>query len=225
MNTYMFRQRCRPRGDLRVKEIIRFLELVEETFKCMSLYDRRSQPLVLTTSEIGRILEKRIDKVLPSVGATEDFYTIPPAKRDDDTIAIEIHTGTQPDQPLVDSYNLNIGESWKVPNLFYFERSIEIFRPFEAFLAENKNETALDAHGILQETGFKRPQIIRGFHYLDAEMARSIGGIEYCLEAPAWRVERFCDGVLIQLIPVLFDSTNSRHLQVQKDVMRYFDLS
>jgi len=224
MNSYTFRQRCRPSGDFRIRKIVEFLQLMEVTFQCMSLYDSHGDPLELTSKEIRRFMEGAVDKRFPNLGASEEFFTISPLKRDNNTVRIEIHTGTQPDEPFVDSYDLNIGEAWQVPDLSYFERSIEIFRPFEAFLAENKNETALDAHGILQETGFTRPQIIRGFHYLDTEMARSIGGIDYCLEAPAWRVEEFCDGVLIRLVPELFDSTNPRHLQVQKDVMRYFNL-
>ncbi len=55
-------------------------------------------------------------------------------------------------------------------------------------------------------------------------MARSIGGIDYCLKAPAWHVERFCEGVLIELVPGPFDSSNPDHLEIQEDVMAYFDM-
>jgi len=197
---------------------------MEVTFQRMSLYDSDGEPVELTSKEIRRFMEEAVDKRFPSLGASVEFFTISPLKRDNNTVRIEICTGTHGGEPFIDSCDLSIGGPWKVPDLSYFEQSIKILRPFEAFLAEDENEYQLDAHGILQTTRFKKPEIIRAFHYLDAEMARSIGGIEYCLEAPAWRVERFCDGVLIQLVPVLFDSTNSRHLQVQKDVMRYFKL-
>ncbi len=55
-------------------------------------------------------------------------------------------------------------------------------------------------------------------------MARSIGGIDYCLKAPAWKVERFCEGVLIRLVPGLFDPTNPEHLKIQRQAMKYLKL-
>jgi hypothetical protein len=72
--------------------------------------------------------------------------------------------------------------------------------------------------------GFTRPAIIRGLHYLDKKTARSIGGVNYCLKAPAWRVEKFCEGGLIELVPGLFESKNPERLRVQRDVMDYFDV-
>jgi hypothetical protein len=71
---------------------------------------------------------------------------------------------------------------------------------------------------------FRIPDIIRGFHYLDEGMARSIGGIDFCLGAPAWKVERFCDGVLIRLVPGLFDNNNFRHRGIQHEAMKYFNI-
>jgi len=71
---------------------------------------------------------------------------------------------------------------------------------------------------------FDRPAIIRGFHYLDEFMSRSVGGIDYCLRAPAWNVQRFWNGVLIELVPGLFDSTNPEHLRIQEMAMKYFGL-
>jgi len=55
-------------------------------------------------------------------------------------------------------------------------------------------------------------------------MAISLGGIDYCLKAPAWRVERFCEGVLIQLVEGLFDTDNPKHVQIQRDAMKYFGI-
>jgi len=55
-------------------------------------------------------------------------------------------------------------------------------------------------------------------------MADSIGGIKYCLKAPAWRVRRFCEGVLIELVPGLFDSEKPEHLRIQEEAMTYFQL-
>jgi hypothetical protein len=141
------------------------------------------------------------------------------------TVRFEIHTGTNPDEVFVDSYDISIGESSKVPDFDYFEKSIEIFKPFEAYISEFKNESKLNSYDRQQAIpGFSKPAIIRGFHYLDKGMADSIGGIKYCLKAPAWRVRKFCEGVLIQLVPGLFDPTNPDHLQIQEHAMAYFRL-
>ena len=105
------------------------------------------------------------------------------------------------------------------------EGTVEVFEPFEAYLSEFTNEENLRWFERQQACpGFKRPAIIRGFHYMDEEFAKSVGGTEYCLKAPAWRVERFCDGVLIELTEALFDNDNSEHLAVQRKVMEYFGI-
>ena len=138
MNSYIFRQSCRPRGDFRIKELLQFLRLVEEAFRCEALYDGRGKPIDLTEPNLRRIIQRAVDKVFPSLGAAEEFFTISPLKRDNNTVRIEIQTGTYPDRPVVDSYDLSIGEARKVPDLSHLKRSIKIFRPFEAFLAERR---------------------------------------------------------------------------------------
>jgi hypothetical protein len=189
------------------------------------LYDAKSKPLDMTESALHKTIDKGVDRIFPNIGATLDFFTIPPRKCDDNTVRIEIHTGTHPEKIFVDTYDLAIGEAKKVPDFEYFEKSIEIFKPFEAYVEEGKNEHNLHAYARQQAIPkFDKPAIIRGFHYLDKDMARSIGGINYCLEAPAWQVKRFCEGVLIELVPGLFDSTNPEHLKVQEDAMAYFNL-
>lgn len=226
MSGYIFRQRCRARGDFRIQQILEFLDLVQVAFRCSTLYDFNNRPVALTEEGLRRTFQKRVDKLFPTTGATEYFYTIPPRKRDDNTVAAEIHTGTHPGEPFIDTYNISMDDKKKLPDFDYFEKSIEIFRPFEAFLAETENEYRLDAFNRQRvHSGFSKPAIIRGFHYLDEEMAESIGGIKYCLKAPAWRVERFCEGVLIELFPGPLDSNNPDHLKAQEDIMAYFGMS
>jgi hypothetical protein len=225
MSSYIFRQRCRAMSNFRIPQILSFLKLVQEAFGCPALYDSRSRPVDLTESALRAIFEKNVDKIFPTIGANEDFFTIPPKKRDKNTVRIEIHTGTHRNEKFIDAYNISMDDEKKVPSISFFMKSIPIFRPFEAFLAEGENEYRLDAFDRMQILGCSRPAIIRGFHYLDRDMAQSIGGIEYCLKAPAWRVERFCDGVLIQLVPDLFDSDNAEHLDTQERVMAYFNMT
>jgi hypothetical protein len=225
MASYSFDQRCRPTGDFRIPEIIEFLDLAREALRCSTLYHESGKPLVIAEAELVRIFEKAAASLLPGLGAVEHFFTIPPDKRDPNTIRIEIHTGTSPDEKFIDFYNISMDDGRKVPDFEFFEKSIPIFKPFEAFLAEGDNEYELNAYNRQRAyPGFIRPAIIRGFHYLDKKMARSIGGIKHCLKAPAWHVEKFCEGVLIELVPGLFDSDNPEHLKVQRDVMDYFDM-
>jgi hypothetical protein len=225
MNTYMFRQACRPRGDFRIQEISEFLDLVKEAFKCSNVYDSNSKPLDLAESVLQKTIQKKVDKIFPTIGATLNLFTIAPRKWDKNTVRIEIHTGTHPEKIFVDTYDLAIGEGRKVPSFDFFEKSIEIFRPFEAYVEEGRNESRLDAYGKQQAIPkFDKPAIIRGFHYLDKGMVRSIGGIRHSLKAPAWNVKKFCNGVLIELVPGLFDSNDPEHLEIQEEVMVYFNL-
>jgi hypothetical protein len=225
MNRYSFSQGCRPQGDFRVEEVTEFLHLFKEGFGCSSLYDSRNRPVDLTESGLRRIFKKEVDERFRALGVNVDFFTIPPDRRDDNTARIEIHTGTYPEKPFIDSYDIVIGDSRKVPDFSRFERSVEILRPFEGYISESLNESAWNTYDRQQAIPkFDKPAIIRGWHYLDEGMAQSIGGIRHCLKAPAWHVERFCEGVLIQLVPGLFDSDDSEHLDIQKAVMEYFHM-
>jgi hypothetical protein len=225
MASYTLWQRCRPRGDFRIAEIIDFLTLMKEAFRVSELYDKRNKPVNLIHSDLQNMFQKKIDRTFPGIGVNVDFFSIPPRMRDRNTVRFEIHTGTHPDEIFIDFYDISIGEGRKVPDLSYFEKSIQILRPFEAFLSEFKNEIALDWYDRQQAIPkFDKPALIRGFHYLDEGMARSIGGIDHCLKAPAWKVERFCEGVLIRLVPGLFDPEDPEHLKIQRQAMKYFKL-
>lgn len=222
---YTLRQYCRPRGDLRVKEISEFLDLMKEALRFTTVYDDKSKPLDCSTNGIEELLRRERDPKFVHLGINTDLFSLPPRNRDDTTVRFDIHTGTFPGRVFVDSYDISIGGSEQVPDFSYFRQSIKIFMPFEAYLSEDENEYRLRAYerqqGIPQSD---KPAIIRGFHYLDEGMAESIGGIDYCLNAPAWRVERFFKGVLIHLVPGIFDTFNPEHVQVQEDVMDYFHM-
>ncbi len=225
MSSYMFRQWCRPRGDFRVNEMVEFLGLLQAAFQWPALYDHRNRIVDPTPEAIHQRCVKETDRVFPSLGASLSLYSIPPRKRDDRTRVIEIRTGVQPGERSNDRYNVSLGDGSDVSDLVPFLRSITIFRPFEAFIQEDENEYRLDAYDRQNATpGFVVPAIIRGFHYLDEGMADSIGGIDHCLKAPAWDVQEFCEGVLIRLVPGLFDPENPEHLRIQTQAMEYFGL-
>jgi hypothetical protein len=225
MSSYSFHQRCRPSGDLRIPQISEFLYLVREAFHLTVLYDSNSKPADISEAGLEKKCEKESKKLLPGLGALLHFYTISPRKMDHNTMAVDIHTGTAPEEDSIDYFSISMGGKKTLPDFEYFERSIEIFKPFEGFLADDENEFQLKARDRQRSNpGFTKPAIIRGLHYLDKDMAKSIGGINYCLKAPAWQVDRFCEGILIDLVPGVFDSTNPEHLEVQEKVMAYFDM-
>ena len=62
MASYTLWQRCRPRGDFRVAEIIDFLTLMKEAFRISELYDKRNKPVDLMPSDLHNIFLKKIDK-------------------------------------------------------------------------------------------------------------------------------------------------------------------
>jgi len=198
---------------------------MKEAFRFPVLYDGNSKSVEISSDALQRIFEKKIHRAFPGIGVNVDFFSIHPRNRDMNTVRFEIHTGTGLGEIFIDSYDISTGESRKVPDFEYLEESIEIFKPFESYISEFKNERVLNFYDRQQAIpGFSKPAIIRGFHYLDKGMADSIGGIEYCLKAPAWRVKKFCEGVLIQLVPGLFDPSNPDHLQIQEDAMAYFKM-
>lgn len=224
MNSYTFWQSCRPQGDYRIRQMVEFFNLMKQAFAFPVLYDMNGKPVEISDFSLQQRFERKRDKRFPKLGVNLDFFSIPPRNRDDDTIRFEICAGTHPDKDFIDMYDITIGEARLVPHFLYLRASIEIFRPFEAFLSEFNNEANLNWFERMQEAKFERPALIRGFHYLDAGMVRSIGGMDHCLKAPAWRVERFCEGVLIQLVEGLFDTTNPQHVRIQRDAMEYFKI-
>jgi len=222
MNSYKFNQRCRPRSDFRIKEVIEWLNLMREAFSLDFIYDKNDCPVDIVEKSLQQVFERKLDKRFPGIGVNVDFFSIQPKLRRDETVCFEIHTGTYTGEKFVDTYHVSVNYCPPVPDFKYLRRSIEIFRPFEAYLSESKNEKVMDAYDRFQTVGFNKPAIMRGFHYLDEAFAKSIGGIDNCLKAPAWKVEQFCEGVLIQLIDGVFDTENPSHIEAQQQAMKFF---
>ena len=113
---------------------------MKQAFRISELYDKRNRPARLMPSDLNNRFQKISNKLFPGCGIDVDFFSIPPRNRDDNTVRFEIHTGTHPDKIFIDAYNISIGDGRKVPDLSYFEKSIQILKPFEAFLSEFDNE-------------------------------------------------------------------------------------
>lgn len=97
---------------------------------------------------------------------------------------------------------------------------IELTRPYEAVVSDIENTRMLEEKFDVN----KVPRAIHWLHYLNKEQADKFGGIEFCLKAPVFKAEQFCDGVLLQLCEEPFDNASSRHFELQAEAMDYFGL-
>lgn len=105
----------------------------------------------------------------------------------------------------------------------YFRSAIAMSRPFEAAVWTWANEKRLNVMNR-QDPDHTRPAILRWFHYMDEQLAESVGGVEHCLKTPCYKVERFCDGVLFQLTKEPFNDDDPHHREVQLRAMRHLGL-
>jgi hypothetical protein len=113
----------------------------------------------------------------------------------------------------------------KFPDLSFFRKAVEVVRPFEAFIAVYSNEQELNAYERQrQHLKFDRPATLRWFHYLNAELVSSVGGIRRCLSAPVFKAERICQGVLFQVTKEWFDNSNPEHRDAQLRAMEYLGI-
>lgn len=226
MGNFTFYNRCRPCGDYRAHEIITSLTILKEAFCCENFYDGNDNVLKITSGSLKEILEKENAKnPFPETGVGLHLFSIPPSKKDDSTLRFEIHTGTAPDSIFIDSLTVSIGNSLQETHLQYLVRFIEIFNPFESFIAEASNEKRLDSYMREQKIQvFGRPAIIRWWHFFDSKMVEMLGGIDYCLDAPAYRTEQLNQGILLVLCEGIFEPNDMEKLETQQRVMKYFNL-
>jgi hypothetical protein len=176
-----------------------------------------------TTEEIEALFRAAARRApFPGAGADVDLHGR--IRGTNSYIRCGLHSGTAPGQPFVDHYNADFGDSGLRLSREAFKRAVEVMRPFEAFLAELNNEEALDAYTRQQKVGFKVPAIIRSLHYFDKDLASHLGGIDRCLQAPAARVERFLDGILIELVAEAFDPGSAAHVDAQRRAMTHLGM-
>jgi hypothetical protein len=124
-------------------------------------------------------------------------------------------------------FSVDFSETDELPHLNYFRRSIELIRPFDASIHPTMHHYELIERlpRPLLPSRDSIPKIIYWFHYLDGEITAKLGGLAYCLETPAFKCERFLDGVLIQLTQEPFNPTNDFHIEVQLRAMKHLGVA
>ena len=222
MREYQFSQMCYPRGDLRAADALAFVKLMQRSFQREGWVDAEDAPVELTVEAMERAMRADLpESELARFGTT----WVTKSAGDAPPIVLSIKTGGTKWVPSW--FNSDFSRTQELPDLSYFRESIELIRPFEAVILDLANEDELRTRGVV------KPRIeplgsgvtsLRWFHYLDSSLARKIGGLSRCLEAPVFRVEQFCEGVLFQLTRDPFDAQNETHRLVQRRAMKYIGL-
>lgn len=218
-------QRCWPTGSFRSSEVATFLSLLAKSCGVSRFETSSAAGPFDPTSQALEALFRAAEQEAPFPGAGADVDLHGRIGGTDEYIRCDFHTGTKPGELFIDHYNVDFGGSGLRINAGEFRRAIEMIGPFEAFLAELNNEHDLDAYTRQRQVGlFKAPAIIRCLHYFDDRMASQVGGIDRCLRAPAHKVERFLNGVLVDLVGDAFDPTDAAHLETQRRVMEHLGM-
>jgi hypothetical protein len=91
----------------------------------------------------------------------------------------------------------------------------------------------LDADEDLRTKGIVVPHVtmpgtrvasLSWFHYLNQKLVITVGGTAHCLATPAYRVEKFSDGVLFQLTRDPFDAKDAKHCDAREQAMRHLGI-
>jgi hypothetical protein len=221
MGRFELVQRCWPTGSFRSAEVAQFLSSLARDCHLSRFETLDNRDFKATADSLELLFQAALDEApFPAAGADVDLHGA--IGETDDYVRCDFHTGTKPGQAFIDHYNVDFGESGIHITADQFRKAVQIVKPFEAFLAELNNEDSLDAYTRQQElNAFDVPAIIRSVHYFDHQMAARMGGVEHCLRAPGHRVERFLQGVLIELVDGPFEADNPAHLQAQQAVMQH----
>lgn len=218
MRAYQFVQRCRSRNDLRAADVAQFLQLMGEAFD-VDFWIYRGEKVDTDEAAIERQLQSLIDPQIPGAGAS---WILSSHHVENPIIAI---TTTGADEWGRDFFDIDFSRCELLPDLSYFRRSIEVCRPFEACITDNQNEVDLDAQERQRRfPNFEGPAILRWYHYMDEPLVEALGGFDHCLRTPAFKVERFCEGVLFQLTEEPFEACNTLHKDYQLRAMRHLGL-
>ena len=214
--------KCFARGEVRTVDAIAFVKLMQEAFNRSGWLDMKGEPVELDTFAMERALRSDTpEQEIARFGVT----WVAKSMGDSPSIVLSVATGGEKLAP--NWFTADFTRTQELPDLSYFRRAIELIRPFEAMILDLDNDESLRSMGVvvsrISPPG-SRVTSLRWFHYLDRTLSEKIGGISHCLMAPVYRVEPFCDGVLIQLTDEPFDAQNPEHFLVQRRAMQFLGI-
>lgn len=222
LNRYKFSMDFPPESDLRVEKVTTFLDLMQQAFNVTNWRTSRDEVFEVSTGAVSRYLneEGRIRRSSPggivTLGPVENSYPI----------MISASTGSK--EFVWDFMWVDFHATDPMPDLSYFRSCIESCRPTVAEISHSDNLVSLKFGDRAYAQGRKgvkmRPVIINWFHYFNKQMADTFGGMAYCLQTPAYKVEPFCDGILFQLTLEAFNPTSETDLATQRKAMEFLGL-
>ncbi len=222
LNRYKFSMRFPPEANLRVEEVASFLGLMQQAFRVTNWRTGRDEVFEVSTKTVSRYLDEE-GRIRPS--SPGGIITLGPVEG---SYPIMISASTGSSEYVWDFMWVDFHATDPVPDLSYFRRCIESCRPTVAEISHSDNLETLRFSDRAYDQGrkgvSKRPVIINWFHYFNTQMADTFGGVAHCMEIPAYKVEHFCDGILIQLTPEAFNPTSETDLATQRNAMDFLGL-
>jgi hypothetical protein len=184
--------------------------------------DSDRQFVKLTQNDVEATLRSRIGSMRDFDRFGLDWVGVA-ADEDKPPIMIKIAMGGS--EWAQNDFSVDFTQTQELPDLNYFRRSIEIIRPFEAYVHSTEQAWSMreKMHRPLPPSDL--PKIVYWFHYLNGEMVAAVGGLAHCLGTPAYKCEKFLDGVLIQLTEIPFDLDNADHIAAQWNAMEHLGLT
>lgn len=222
MRKYQFTLQCFSRGTIRVADTVKFVRLTQDAFGRSGWTDSDGHVVELAEGPMERAIRGGdASTKIARFGATWV------AKSTGSAIPIVVTVTTGGDQWALNDFTVNFSRTQELPEISYFRHAIELVRPFEAMVLDLDNDDHLRTAGVVtprMAPHGSRVASLRWLHYLDRGLAEKVGGLPRCLATPAYRVEPFCDGVLIQLTPEPFDAQNQDHCAAQRRAMQFLGI-
>lgn len=223
MPKFHFFQRFAPPNHLRLNGSVMFIDKMQEAFGVSAWLDSDNRPVEISLSAVEHSLLAHATEA-----DIERFSVNWVIKSAGSSPILMVCIGTGGDQWNRNSFNLDFSRANSLPDLRYFRECIELTRPCEAYILEEKNDNALrerrrQKSGLLRPAD-SRPLVLHWFHYLDNDVVEELGGPSHCLLTPVFKVEQFCDGVLFQLTAEPFDPDDANHVEVQRRGMDYLGI-
>jgi hypothetical protein len=219
MHGYSFVQTFHAGHGLRIRETEAFLKYMSDALD-VKRWLFNDQPLNINSVEI----ENAIRSLAPSTKIDRSGVSwVVTSPEDEGHKLLIMEVGG--DEYSINSLRGDFSDRKLLLNGPIFRECIESCHPYSAFIGTFANERALDASDRLRRCrGTLRPPLLRWLHYLDKDVAKTVGGIDHCLMTPVYRVEPFCDGVLFQLTEQPFEADNRQHQEIQLRAMRHLGL-
>lgn len=208
---HFFRFECAPSAVVRIDDIKAFLDLMKKAFAVKYWEERFSDKRL----EDRKNLEELLNRERDSDGIS---FTMKGLVADGRIIV----NGAIAYKSLPFFFGVVLNETSVRPRLDVFKEAIALLIPFDAAVTVQSFARLFhltDRLNKLRSVNSYKPVFVHWYQYWNAELIDMIGGIDHVLRTPAYRTERFLDGVLIQLTEKWFDPDDPEHVAIHRQAM------